>query len=348
MKKHLFTVAATAALAVVLAGSAMAWTLCGRVLCDDGTLPVSDIVVQVTSSNPAFTGSAVTGDDGAYCIVLPDGNTTYVTTLILYNGETVISPASGSATFTLDEANPNFTQDWIINAPNCGQKEGACWLTGGGAKFSPLADLYVGDAGKWNNFGGNVNPGCSPYAGDGGNWNHISNLLNLHFQGRHIEVERCGNVEGIPPGSESPVTPFNFIEFTGTGTLKGIKGNKADFGTVYFFGRCEDRNEPGSNGQRDGAFKDRYFLNVYSNPGDPVGSSLLLVDVDGDPATVDPITITDGNLQIHITSCDAPAPTLASRTGRSGSGIESGAATDDAPAPQARRSSWGRIKVLYR
>ena len=60
-------------------------------------------------------------------------------------------------------------------------------------------------------------------------------------------------------------------------------------GTVYFFSHCEDRNEPGSAGVRDGALKDRYFLHVYSNPADPAGSTLLLVDVDGDPTTVDPV-----------------------------------------------------------
>jgi hypothetical protein len=82
----------------------------------------------------------------------------------------------------------------------------------------------------------------------------------------------------------------------GTGTLKGIGGNKADFGTVFFFGRAEDRGEPGGG-------VDRYFLNVYTDASDPVGSSVFVVDIDGDPATVDPIPIRSGNLQIHISSC---------------------------------------------
>src|SRR5204863_9204251 len=73
---------------------------------------------------------------------------------------------------------------------------------------------------------------------------------------------------------------------------------------VYFFGRCEDRNEPGSNGQRDGAGKDRYFLHVYTDPSNPNGSTIMLVDIDGNPATVDPLIITDGNMQIHVPSRD--------------------------------------------
>ena len=80
-------------------------------------------------------------------------------------------------------------------------------------------------------------PGCSPYPGDGGSWNNIDNLNRLHFHGTDITVVRCGNIDGIEPGSESPATPVNFIEFTGTGWLKGIKGNKADYGTVHASGR---------------------------------------------------------------------------------------------------------------
>ena len=45
---------------------------------------------------------------------------------------------------------------------------------------------------------------------------------------------------------------------------------------------------------------------MFTNPADPVGSSVLLVDVDGDPATMDPVTITDGNMQIHASSCSEP------------------------------------------
>ena len=49
---------------------------------------------------------------------------------------------------------------------------------------------------------------------------------------------------------------------------------------------------------------DRYFLHVIGDAGDPIGSTLLLVDVDEDPATVDPVMLTGGNLQIHISSCE--------------------------------------------
>jgi hypothetical protein len=136
--------------------------------------------------------------------------------------------------------------------------------------------------------------------------------LNLHLLGTHIEVIRCGNVDGIPPGSKSPKTPNNFIEFRGTGRLEGVAGNKANYPLVYFFSRCEDRAEPGSKGQPDPLFVDRYYLHVYLNPLNPAGSTLLLVNGNADPTIVTPVPITDGNMQIHITSCEAiPVPVSA-------------------------------------
>ena len=74
---------------------------------------------------------------------------------------------------------------------------------------------------------------------------------------------------------------------------------------MNFFARCEDRNEPGSTGETDGNLKDRYFIRVYDNSG----NTLLLLDQDGDPTTVDPVIITKGNMQIHVSSCDVPAST---------------------------------------
>jgi hypothetical protein len=179
-----------------------------------------------------------------------------------------------------------------------------CWLTGGGVKFEPVVDQELAEHGPKDTLGGVVHPSCSARPADGGNWNHIAHRLKLHFQGRSIPTVNCGNVPGIDPGSESPVTPVNFIEFEGTGRLKGIHGNKVDYDLVYFFARAEDRNEPGNEHASAGEDIDKYFLHVFADPGDPEGTTLLLIDVDGDPATVDPITITGGNLQMHASSCE--------------------------------------------
>jgi hypothetical protein len=321
-----FLLAPLALAAILLPSVALAWHVQGQVFCANTGQPLAGIRITVESTTPGFTfvDDNVSDQDGHYFIDLPALPACYRLTATTGAGEAVVTPASGEYTFCTSDAVIEFIRDWVISSPRC--TEGACWLTGGGAKVSAIAGIPVAEKGRRHNFGGNVNPGCSPTAGDGGNWNHIDDDLKLHFQGQHIEVIRCGNVDGIPPGSTSPRTPFNFIEFQGTGRVQGVKGNKADFPLVYFFGRCEDRNEPGSNGQRDGAGKDRYFLKVYTDPSNPNGSTIMLIDDDGNPATVDPTIITDGNLQIHVSSCDFAA-TFAQPTDNEASRIQVPAAT---------------------
>jgi hypothetical protein len=312
VKRIVFIASALASL--LCANFAYAWHVSGSVLCDATGLPLGGVTVQAISNDGGgFTGSATTDASGAYFIALPDDVLgCYNIAPLVGANESVVTPPSGSVSFCPVVGASETVQNFVISSPACANE--GCWLTGGGAKFSSITNSSLGvsqrsstsKATKDFNWGGNVNPGCSPTAGQGGQWNTIDNGQSLHFQGTAIQVVRCGNVDGIPPGSTSPVTPFNFIEFTGTGRVKGIKGNKADYPLVYFFGRAEDRNEPGSNGQHDGAGKDRYFLNVYTDPSNPTGSSIMLVDMDGDPATVDPLIITDGNMQIHVSSCDTP------------------------------------------
>ena len=287
----------------VLEGTAQAWHVQGVVYCDAnlngvidaGDLPVSGLTVTVTGGG--FTGTATTGDygAGAYAIFLPDTPGSYKIS-ISGNTSPVISPSTPYAFSTTDALNV-VTVNFLLDGAGCSELK--CWLTGGGVKFSSITHTYLAEKGPQHTFGGNVNPSCSTDPGDGGNWNHIANSAKLHFQGTSIRVVKCGNVADIPPGSTSPVTPFNYIEFEGTGTLKGIGGNKADYGTVTFYGRAEDRNEPGSTGGNDGALIDRYFLRVQ----DGTGTTRLLVDVDKVSSTIDPITITGGNLQLHISSC---------------------------------------------
>jgi hypothetical protein len=306
----------SASLLMLAAGAAFAWHVEGYVQCPDTKDGLSGIEVHVTNNGGnAFDETGTTDDNGYYFIELDNDPACYRVALVLGAGQSPVDPASGYFDFCTTDSDFEITRNFTIDDPRCG---GQCWLTGGGAKYSTITQTLLGQAknsnsngkSKLSNFGGNVYPGCSPTAGDGGQWNNIADDLKLHFQGFTGHVLRCGNVDGIPPGSTSPATPFNFIEWEGTGRVKGVQGNKADYPLVYFFARCEDRNEPGSNGQRDGAGKDRYFLNVFTDKNNPTGTSIMLVDIDGNPATVDPLIITDGNLQIHISSCDNP-PSLA-------------------------------------
>ena len=299
---------------VCFAGAALACHVSGTIVCDGNGTPLEGIRIDlVATDGTVYERYAVSNAEGHYEIALLCEPHCYRITATPLTGQPVVVPASGSYEFCADASNGFVAdgRDWRLSSPECQTttEPGLCWLTAGGVKFSPITGTDLGEAPKLHNWGGNVYPSCSPYPGNGGNWNHLDNGKRLHLKGTDIHVIRCGNIDGIEPGSESPVTGVNFIEFEGTGTLKGIKGNKADYGVVHFWAHCEDRNEPGSNGQNDGVEKDRYFINVFTDPADPVGTSIVLVDLDGNAATMDPITISGGNMQLHDSSCDGSAAT---------------------------------------
>ena len=295
---------AIAALAIQV-NAAYAWHVAGFVRCDanlngvtdSGDLPLAGITVQVTGVSMVFSASGTTDSGGAFEIDLPNVPASFVVTISGAPGP-VISPALPFSFTTTPTAPALDGLAILVDGAGCAQL--ACWLTGGGAKFSPIAGILVAEKGPQHSFGGNVNPGCNPESGDGGNWTHVAHGEKKHFQGRSIQVDRCGNVPGIPPGSESPVTPFNFIEFSGSGIMNGIGGNKTEYGPVTFRARAEDRNEPGSSGAKDGALIDRYFLEVRDAGGN------VVLRIAGDPVADVPVQITDGNLQIHISSCSVP------------------------------------------
>lgn len=273
---------------------------------DEGDKPLPGVFFWITNTSRTFCDTELTDECGCYYQGLPDKEDCYemkIDMSTLPAGSVVLNPEGGVFRFCITESQCHVKFKWLIDCP---EPEEACWLTGGGVKFSSITNGYVAEHGPVHNFGGNVFPSCDPDPGYGGQWNHVAHDDRLHFQGTVITQVKCGNVEGIEPGSESPVTPHNYIEFRGVGRVKGIRGNKTSYDTVFFFARCEDRNEPGSRGAKDGVDIDRYFLHVFTNPLNPNGSTVLLVDIDGDPSTVDPITITGGNLQIHISSCDDP------------------------------------------
>lgn len=313
---------AGASILLLSSGQALAWHADGRVLCDAnqsgsidaGDLPLNNygytpVINILNTANDRF--DAITGDDGTFYKALPDVDDDYTMTLdpsSLPADATIAQPAGGTYSFSLNDPAWAVTRNFLVDSEVCHSPVVAdkCWLTGGGVKFSNITDTYVAEHGPRDNMGGNVFPSCDPDPGNGGQWNHVSHIAKLHFLGTDIETVRCGNVPGIEEGSESPVTPYNFIEFQGTGRLTGIKGNKVNNSNVHFFARAEDRNEPGSRGAKDGIDVDRYYIHVFSDPADPDGTTLMLLDGDGNSATLDPTPITGGNLQMHISSCDNP------------------------------------------
>ncbi len=288
----------------------------GHVFCQGTNQPLPNVSIQVTSTDGGtFNVTVVTDASGFFRVELPAPPGCFEADILLASCDTAVSPSGGGFDFCTTDSTLLFTQDFVVSGCSCTAPPppttGTCWLTGGG-------QCERGD--ELFSYGGNVNPGCSPTAGQGGQWTTTDMLTRLHFEGIAIEVVRCGNVEGITPGSRSPATPFNFIEFRGTGRVFGVHGNKAKFPSVFFFGRAEDRHEPGSHGQRDAQLKDRLYLNVFTNESDPAGSSIMLIDQDDDPATIDPIPVLHGNLQIHDSGCDTTAGSPAATTKKPGTG----------------------------
>jgi hypothetical protein len=294
--------------------AAFAWHAEGYVRCDgnrNAQLDGQDIGIEgakVLVRNLAgnFETNALTDADGRYEVGLPDYGDTYRISLdsasLPADAIVVVPPGGVAEVSNFDQSIPRV--DFLVQSDTC--QPGQCWLTGGGTKWDNILNAFTAEKGTKHNFGGNVHPGCSATAGAGGSWNHIDRSTKLHFHGTTIPNVVCGNVPGIPPGSTSPKTPFNYIEFWGTGWVKGVQGNKTDLPLVYFYARAEDRNEPGSRGAAAGSMVDRYFLRVYTDPANPVASTLILVDTNAGGSEIDATPITTGNMQIHVSSCDDP------------------------------------------
>ena len=302
--------AVSALVAFIGATPANAWHLEGCVLCAEGAptpVPGIKVVVQIVGGpRDGELFMALTGEDGCYFVPLPEEDHDYKAFLTdLPPSTEVVFPPGGIHHFRLDASHIWEDFNFQTDSPDCA----GCWLTGGGVKFDSVIKGPTGEAGPRSSFGGNVFPSCSSEPGNGGNVNVVLHSNKLHLKNTDIDSVRCGNVPGIPPGSESPVTPFNFIEWIGTGTLVGVKGSKFPETPVYVFGRAEDRNEPGNQHAASGEDIDRLFIRAYTDPLDPVGTTLALVDASGGGPEVDPILITGGNLQLHFSSCeDPPSP----------------------------------------
>lgn len=303
---------------ICLASPASAWHARGKIFCDanqNGSIDAGDIpwgTAAVSVENLAGNFSDYDPDthsDGSYYLTLQDMPDTYtlcVEESSLPDDATFVVPGFNCVNFELTDSVTDHYFEWLFDSAEChqGEEEGQCWMTAGGVKFDPVAGMDVAEPGPKDSVGGNVFPACTGDSGaEGGHWNHVAHSVKLHFKGHPIARVECGNHDE-PPGSTSPVTPFNYIEFWGEGTLVGIKGNKADYGQVYFHAYVEDNNEPGNeHSATAGEDIDRYFLHVFADVANPHATTLLLLDMDGDSTTVDPVTITGGNLQLHDNPC---------------------------------------------
>ena len=318
--KKLFIVFSLLFISFLFIVPAHAMHLTGYIICDVNNNGSFDPSVDTPLVNVTVTA---TGDDGSvytkntdstgyYSIDFPYKIQSYTLALSgpgLPVDSIIVLPVSPYSV-TFSSAITSIEYNWLISSSTCRTVQtGACWLTAGGVKFDSTLGFKAAESGPKFSFGGNTFPGCSPTAGDGGQWNFVDHGLKIHFQGWQVDQVRCGNIGGdVPDGSTSPPTPFNYIEFQGWGTIKGISGNKGPFYDRYYFvARAEDRNEPGNEKALlpgGGALIDRLFLRVYTNTLDPIDSTTYMIGTNVDSSVIGlPVTITGGNIQIHISSC---------------------------------------------
>ena len=299
------------------ASNSYAWHVKGNVLCDvqpngfidalDTPFPWVGVNVELYPSG-VLEGSTVTDANGYYFVTLSDFPETfqiYLDPSTLPADATIVLPSAGSEIFTTSDADRRFDVDFLVDSAVCREPpQDGCWMTGGGVKFEPIIREDLAQHGPRDTMGGVIFPSCSGEPSAGGQWNHLGHHAKEHYQAFDVHRVRCGNVEGHPPGSDSPVTPYNFIEWEGTGRMQGIRGNQSEYEVVNFFGRAEDRNEPGSEGPAAGGNIDRYFFHAWITGPGGTQITVFCVDEDEDCSTVDPRTISGGNLQLHYSSCE--------------------------------------------
>lgn len=299
------------------AGNSFAWDVQGYVACDtqpngyldalDEPFPGVSVIVELYPSGD-LEGSTISDANGYYFVKLRDVPETfqvYLDPATLPADAVIVLPAGGTEIFTTTDTVPRAQVHFLVDSAICREPpQDGCWMTGGGVKFEPIIREDLAAHGPKDTMGGVVYPSCDGDPSAGGQWNHVAHSVKEHYQAFDVHRVTCGNVEGHPPGSESPVTPFNYIEWEGDGRMKGIHGNKSEYEVVHFFGRAEDRNEPGSEGPADGGDIDRYFLHAWITGPGGTQTTVFCVDEDGDCSTVDPRTISGGNLQLHYSSCE--------------------------------------------
>ena len=311
-----------ASLFAALAVTSKAATVSGFVLCDanqNGTNDIGDVgipnvMVVVTNENGSFSNSTVTAGNGFFSLQIPNFDPlaerrdplsqVYIETLnpaTLPAGSSIdfptaitnlIATPSYFIDFAADLTNVVFTSgsgrttngNWLINSPDCRTQTTTtnCMLNGGGVIRSRTRNRPD------HTFGGNVFSRISPTMIQGGNWVDVAHNQNLKFQSTTIDSVRCGEIAVMPQNHRFPKA--SFIEFSGTGTLKGIGGNRMASIPVLFTARVEDRGQPGMG-------VDRYYLRVFTAEG----TTLLLVSGDpANPANIVPVPISSGNLSIKM------------------------------------------------
>lgn len=289
MKKIFVTTACSLAILSAALGTANAQYLTqGYVVCDvntnnvvdSGDVPLPNITVVVTNSTGTYSNSVVTTASGAFSLNLPVATATYrsfISPLSVPLGTTLPVPFD----FSLSAALTGSTNTFLVHATNCGAllPNDACWLQGGGA-------IKAGKGRPEFTFGLDIAPNCSTNRTNDlaeGHLNVVAHNLKLRLKGTALEVVNCGTANGT-----------NYIDFQGIGEVKGIAGNRVNYGLVQITGRITD-----------GGSVDSLYLRAYTDAGQTV---LLISSQMNNAASVAPRRVTNGDVVIYSGNCLNPPP----------------------------------------
>jgi hypothetical protein len=300
----------------------------GNIFCDanqNGVIDAGDpgvpgVVVVITNENYSFSNAAVTASDGSFSVQIPDFSALkevsdplsqiYVETLSsssLPANSTIVIPTavtnitSNPAYFisfatTNNQTNLVFTSgmgdtstgDWLLNNPECGSAGNG--ITNGNCKVTGDAHVLLA-GGIDHNCDGKIVGGDRPK----GQWIDSSRALNLVFRSKSIQSVVCGT--GI-------------IEFSGTGTLKSLRGGSRTVetnepvspnrsietnqlvGPIFFTVEIESVST--TDGHRNET-ADAYYFRAYTADG----TTLEVVNGDDlDPTDIVPVPTFRGNFRM--------------------------------------------------
>jgi len=201
-----------------------------------------------------------------------DSYADYVHPLTLPQGSTAVTPLAN--TFTITPEASVVTNFFLVSNTNClstqppPQGTTNCWANASGT---------IGGSGRpAHSFGGVVLPPCSPDAASSF-WTDVAHFQKLQFKSLSITNVVCVST--------------NSIQFSGTGSLKGIAGNKARNNDVVF-----DAFLQTSAGENN----DAYYLRVY----DRSGRTLLLISSNAsNPLALAPVNLRSGSVEISPFIC---------------------------------------------
>jgi hypothetical protein len=289
--KSILSLALGACLALGASQTSHAWDTGGFVLCDangngqidSGDVPMPGVLIVITNISGTYSNalSFTTTPEGGFIIELPPIPDTYVETLhplTLPADAVVISPAGGAYTFTFDATAQHFLGNFLVRSASCAnlpsppppRSTNDCCITGGGTILKCQGKPPY-------TFSLHAFPGKDGTQ-DTGKLDIIAHNMKLHLDGDVFHIVNCG-------GSGS----CQSIDFEGAGTLKGIAGNKANYGVVYFYAHAEDCGE-GKNKN------DKLYVRVYGADG----TVLILISGDmANPLNISPVLTSTGNLQMH-------------------------------------------------